>query len=66
MTKALLRCVMPASFFPFYEHISRRLLRPCEETSISAMPKYSRLITISALDIYWTKDETLAVEIRIH
>ena len=66
MTKALLRCVMSASFFSFYEYISRRLLRPCEETSISAMPKYSRLIRMSALDIDWTKDETLAVEIRIH
>ena len=57
---------MPASFFPVYECVSRRLLRPCEETSISAMPKYSRLIRMSALDIDWTKDETLAIEIRTH
>lgn len=66
MTKALLRCVMPASFFPFYEYVSRRLLRPCEETSVSAMPKYPRLIRMPALDVDWTKDETLAIEIRTH
>ena len=57
---------MPASFSPFYEYVSRKLPRPCEETSISAMPEYSRLIRMSALDIDWTKDETLAIEIRTH